>query len=848
MYTEPLNTELFLPSLYKTWAQKKANDFRWLEDMCDYFEYFEDTKERQKLIRKYLLNYDAYNGRFDLTEYIRQCSPHEMQWLNYSDDLDSSKIKNHSVIDTVAKSIVGEQRRRNLNTTIFNVNADSINQRKAKKIELLQAYLTTNILEPLRQKVSAQYFQENGITDPFKLTGEQQTQAKSEIDQRLSLETPKDILSYMRKDYRTAEDKQLARLYDYIRYREQLKTKTDQGFENGVITGVEAYFVPIVNREPKLRVVNPVGLKFHLAPDKMFIEDSEWVVYESYMPYTDIFNDFNLTKKEMDALNSIGNFNNTTNGYENMRHVLESRLVSVVKARPNLNEIDTNTKDGQERIKELYEKYGSTTGTVHNIRTLDTCFKSLRKLYIVERPNLKTQQVDIFYFDESYRRQPQDLSVKEKLVPEIYRVTKLGYHDDAIYVNKGPLEYQYRSLNNPFDTKMPYIGAEYSRLQGNSKNISIMDLGMPWQYRLNVELTRLDESLATDIGNVFTMNMAAIPKNWTVDQWHQFIRHKKVAPLDFSQEGLGPFDGQVFKSVDLSNSAQIAEKLAFIEYIRNQIPMAMSYNPSRLGSQVPNTPVTNNKQNIIQSSFQTEGLYSMHNIIVTNLITALLNAARIAYKDNPIKASYILDDMSYAELEIDSEMLWRSEIGVFISNDSEDAENLRITKELLQPMIQNQVIQGPEAIKLLWAKSGTDVLNIAEEGVEKMQQQQAQQNQAQIEAQERMLKMQAEIQMQIEQMKQTLDLEKQAREIQSKEFIVGLQTAAQTNQFANQYDIDKDGVNDANQREDKKLEFEREKLGKEISLQERQRKQDKELEKEKLEIERIKANKVSKST
>ena len=127
------NRDKFSPHKYIPYSQKKANNFKWLEELADYYEYFADDAERQALIEKYKRNYDLYNGRADMARYIQESTPFELQMLNYGEDNDYSKIRHHPVIDTVAKSIVGEQRRRNLNAVIFNSNIDGINQRRRKR-------------------------------------------------------------------------------------------------------------------------------------------------------------------------------------------------------------------------------------------------------------------------------------------------------------------------------------------------------------------------------------------------------------------------------------------------------------------------------------------------------------------------------------------------------------------------------------------------------------------------------------------------------------------------------------------------------------------------------------------
>jgi hypothetical protein len=787
MYTNEdfINNDVFFPQKYISYAKKKANDWKWLEKVATYYEYFNHSDaDINKRHGNFKMNYDLYNGRCDMQKYVKYCNPFELQWANAGDLSSFDDIRHHPVIDTVAKAIVGEQRRRNLNSIIYNSNADGINQRRRKKLELLQGYIDQKIIGPIREEVTQAYMIENQIQDPFSLNSEQQDQMKSDITQRVQAKTPKEILEYMRTGYKTPEDRQLDKILNYLRKELDIKFVTDQAFEDFIITGLECYYVGVHNNEPTLEVCNPLGLNYYLPEGKLFLEDSEWLSYKSELSYSELLTRYTLTPKDLEKLNSL-TFLGNSSGYENMKHIRDSRIISVVADTPREN-INPNTIQGQREIQDLYEQFGGSM--INSFTHTHTVIRSSRKIHIVKRYNPKTDSFEIKHFGEHYKRGKNDVEIYQRLIPELYEVSKVGEGSEALFLNKGPIPYQYPSLDNPYEPKMPYTGIEYSRLHKNTNNVAPMDPGKPWQFRLNVEMHRLDESLATDIGNVLLFNAAGLPANWDLDKFFTYMRNKKIAPVDFSQEGIGPFDANLFKEVNLSNSQQIQERVSFIEYIRNQIALSMSYNLSRLGLVDRYTAVSNNQQNIIQSSLQTETIYAVHNKAVENMLNSLMNAARVAWKENPKKASYILDDMSIAELELDSEMLWRSEIGVFISNESEDTENLRLTKEMMLPLIQNQMINTSQAIKLIWSKSGAQALEVAESAEEKLEAM----RQAEQDFQQQMMQQQAEIQKQLQDQKAQMDIFMQEKEFDHEKFVEGVRSTT----LANQYDINKNNEND----------------------------------------------------
>src|SRR5690606_17834790 len=116
----------------------------------------------------------------------------------------------------------------------------------------------------------------------------------------------------------------------------------------------------------------------------------------------------------------------------------------------------------------------------------------------------------------------------------------------------------------------------------------------------------------------------------------------------------------------------IAQSIEYLEYLRNQVALSMSYNPSRLGLQGPTVPVTNNQQNIIQSSYQTNDIFSGHNKIVENLLNVVVNISRDVLRENENLAAYILDDLSVADLNLNWDILDLAEINVKIKNSSQE--------------------------------------------------------------------------------------------------------------------------------------------------------------------------------
>lgn len=778
----------------KTFAQKSKNNFEWAERMADYYDYFVNgSGGTNKKNEKLKLNYELFNGRAPtMMDYQDDFTKGILQEEGI--ELGNETVKHHDVISQVAQALVGEQRKRPLTAIAIDTSGNAMNQRKRERLELYQDYLRENIVAPMEQQLQVEFMQENGIEDPNAMKPEDQQKMQQAVQQQMAAKTPQEITEYMRKEFRTPAEIQAQKLIDYLMKELDIKFTTDEGFKHSIITGEEIYHVGIRHNEPILEVINPMGFTCSGTASSMFIEDSTWAKYEQDVKYIDLFSKYGDQFTESDIKKLEGSMFSSDSGYGDSK--IKSELLTVISNNPEIvsgpGGIDPRTREGQSGLGSLMNSLSNMGDNYSEVRVAHITWKSQRKLKYVTRV-LEDGTTKTFWIDESYTFNPLEGDIKQKIVwvPEVWQTTKIGYGDDAVYVDKGPLPYQYKSLDSPFYSKLPYYGVYYGKLMGNAENVSPLDRGKPWQYKFNVQLARMEEMETTDLGNVLQINPKAIPKDWSFGKYLMMMKYGKMAILDTDQEGAAASNDTV-RSLNLSNTQSILEKVQYLEFLKNQVALAMSYNPSRLGQISPYMTATNNQQNIVQSSNQTEDLYAIHNKVVQNLLNALIKAARIAYKDNPIKKSYILDDMSIAELELDTEMLDRSEIGVFISNSSEDFENLKIIKGLAQSMIQSGIISYADAIKLQWARSGAEILNLASNAEEKMQQNQQAQQQAAQEQQEKQQKLQLDLLEKENQIKMLM----QDKELASKERAVLIDSM----KFKNQMDVNQDNVSDSNER------------------------------------------------
>lgn len=842
-----------------TWNQKSKNDFQWAKDCAEFIDgqyyAYGDTKN----IARIQMNYDLANGQgeAEMREFGQHIIP-ELIEEGFGDMDIYGNIQHHPIIQQVYSAMVGEQQLRPLTPLALDTSGFSMTQRKRKRLELSQQYLQEQVIAPklaqIKAKISQEYATKYGVTDLFKLQPEEQMQMQSDIDNQLKIQTPKEIHEYMRKDYKSPGSIQAQKILDFVMSDLDIKYITDENFKNLIIAGEEIYRVGIRNGRSYIEMVNPMGFYYMARPNSLFIEDGVAWKYEQFVMHNDIYawhgaeiGNSTILKDKLELITGAGQRRKFGEPMPQWVTEVQAGNTHIVDNAPSLN-----TLEGQEYVKRVLGGSHAQKGRVSgDVRYVHCAWKGLRKLKQIKRYNSDKDKIKSIFIDESYVFNPikvdengyRDIEEFTLWAPELWGDVII---DKDVHLETGPIEYQYKSLENPWDIKGPYIGGQYSKLMNNTKKISPIDPAKPWQYKFNLQMARIHELEATDIGKVLHMSLQSKPAEWSFKKYLMMMKYGKLAITDTTQEGYIPGMENLIKQIDLGTLDKLAGQLQYLEYLNHQLILSMNYNPSRLGLQGPTVPVTNNQQNIVQSSYQTNDIFSFHNKIVENLLNVTVDVTKVALRENESIRGFILDDLSIADLELNWELIDNSEINVKITNSSQEYQNVQEVKQLLQPFVQNQMLTAPDAIRIGFSKSKAEIMNIAENAQE-MSEQRMQQSQK---AQQDMIARQEQMAMQMEKMRQDFELEKQRRDHESDL----VRTVIDSSKFAQQMDADGNKILDTITLEQQKhrnemekfneeVELEREKQAAAEKLEEKKFALEKEVAKTKLEIERIKAKK-----
>lgn len=788
---------------------KLAKSGEWFEQIADMMIGYSGNLT-QEMIKKMQLNYDLYNSRGDATDYNDLATIMALQKEGVGG---TNQIRHYDIVASIASSMVGDQEKRPFVPICVDVSENGLNEIKRRRGELVQQRLQQKVIDPIIQQVTEQVQQQlaqSAEVDPEtgepQIGQEQQQQAQQQIDQQVEAMTPKEIHSYMRKEFKGASSIQGQKMINYYIRELKLKYKFNQCFKNLIITGLPIMYGGIRNGKVVAELVKPIKFKWGGSENIDFIEDADWWVYEENISFPEVYKRYGkiLTKEDQKKLDNFYNTFYASSG--TAEEYKDAKLVAEVALDPNhygLENADMLTKAGQGKMRNAYEKvfYGNdgSAPIVHS----HIVFKSLSLFkHITRVDDIEDEESAETYhwFTGDYEFNPMngDIEEREVWIPQLHEVVKIHYgsSSNAVYLLKRIIPDQHRSLDNPFDIKGPYYGLAWNNFYGESKFLAPLDKAKPYIYDYNVIRSKVNHLIKSDRGKLLMTSFASKPKDWTWGKWMGFFK-EGLALIDTTN--MSPHEAQLFKEINLSGgAAELGSYLQYMETIKQDAAHAMSYNPSRLGQISPYMTVTNNQQNIMQSLSQTEDLYTTFNQMQENFLTHLVKLGQTEFRENPAALTYILDDMSVAELETDIKLLQDSKLGVYISNSAEDQENLNLTKTVLGNMLQTGSINFVEYMKTLWSKSAAEAINISEEAEERKQSE----TQSQRQHEQEMQNAQIQAAEKREQM-----LHDRAKELKQMDIDAGYEKAlVDAMTFANQKDIDQDNINDDLEMQDRQLE------------------------------------------
>lgn len=784
-FFKPREDEVSITDLSKiaTWTQKKSNSNRLAKAMMDSYDMYQ-TKDKKRLDRMEL-NYELHAGSW--RDINKESASFGWSIGGETVTTPNKEIRHYPIINQISHAIVGEMLIRSFIPMVVDKSTRAVNQRKRAKAERLSLYFQKNVVDPLRdqvqQEIAAKYQEQfQGQMPP-----EAAQQAQQELESGVAQLTPDEIKSYM-SSYRPPEEIQAQQLVDYETKRLGIEAIRDEAWEHAVCVSESYIGIGIRNGKPFCELFHPKNCEWEGSEYTTNVDESEFFKHTQYLTWSSVLDrhGYNLEVKDVKSLQKLY----CNPGGKSPASTSRIEMVRLTEENPWMDSVDYKTRDGQQILLGLQAAATRKESQGLRIREVYVTWAWNRKIKVVTRIDPATGKKEEFFRDENYEQSAfnGDIKIREIVLKEIWQGYKLGNDANAVYVGVEPVPYQYSSINDPFSPSLPVYGGYYNTIQNQNRNTSLMDLGARFQYRFNVLMNKIEDYEATDIGKVLLGHINMKPPNWSWDEFFKSIIHGRIVLLNTPDGNPNAADANYFRSIDLSTSTDIGKTLEQLQWIKNEMVSSMYYNPSKLGNVSPYITASANNQNIAGSDKQLMKMIKRHKEIMERMMNGLVNVARVAYKGNTEKRLLILDDFSRAELELDTEMISRVEMGLFIIDDAKEEQKLDLLRQNLLGIIQNRMGSMSDIIKIINARSISELITVGDEADKRISLQQQQAGQAAKAESEAMVQQQ----LQAIEFKAQLDAQKQQQMDRTKIEVANITS----DQLAKQWDIDNNNVND----------------------------------------------------
>ena len=587
----------------------------------------------------------------------------------------------------------------------------------SKRKKEYRAYLSSNDTEGISRKEKELRDQMDKLFMEI-VTGE----AKSEKEIQEALK--------MQMDYATYDFQDIAEITaNRILKREYKEQNLDflflRTFEDLLVAGEEIVYCGVLGGEPVMRRVNPMNL-YTLGGSSMYVEDSDVIIWYDYMSTGQVIDDYwdELTPKDVEFLETG---TSTTTAATTAIGLNKDYSVDEIYGDLDALQIFHPSEVGSRTFAGAFDSSG-------NVRVVRACWRSRRKLY---KRKYYDEDGDTQYdFVDEFYQAKKDLGeeLEEVWVNEWLETTKIA---DNIYVGMKPVPHSGKSLVNKSKGTPPFVGSVYST--NDTRVQSLTDVMKPLAYSYDIAYYKRELEIATYKGNFAAINASMIPAGWKPAEWIRYITVNKFGFLDPTNEILkGPSQGKsagAFNQLTATN-VQMGDPNAIQMYtnilldIENTLGKLAGVSGAREGQIQNREAVGNVEREVAQTSHITEKWFSVDSNFRKRAITKFLECCKYAYKKNPKRGQFLMDDMGTVMIKNFDEFI-SSEMDIHIGDSTADTQLYSEIKSLSQAAIQNGQAKIEDLIAISTSESVQETsrkLKASAERIRKEQEQMAAQD------------------------------------------------------------------------------------------------------------------------
>ena len=676
---------------------------------------------RKSVIHK-KINYDLLNGILHMRDLEIIINPESVD-AGFIPD----KIQHYPIMNSKLNVLRGEEAKRVFDFRVIVTNPNAISEIENTKKQQVFAALQQLIAES--------------------------SQSEDEFNQKLEK-----LGEYYTYEWQDLKEIRANALLQHYMKEYDIPSMFNQGFMDAMAVGEEMYQCDIVGGEPVIERLNPLKIRIYKSGYSNKIEDADMIILEDYWSPGKIIDTYYdvLTTKDVKYIETIP-FADNTEVVDSMDNIderygfINNHMMSDI-VEDNFF-INPETLFATDEIDTLLPY-----DTIGNIRVCRVYWKSRRRIKEIKSYDPETGEEIYNFYPETYVID-ESLGEEEKVfwVNEAWEGTKIG---EDIYVNMRPRAIQYNRLSNPSRCHFGIIGSIYNL--NDSRPFSLVDMMKRYNYLYDVIHDRLNKLMARNWGKIVTVDLAKVPKDWTMDKWLYYGKTMGLNVIDSFKEGnIGAATGKIAGALNNASSGvidaelgnSIQQNINLLEFIKLEMAEVAGITKQREGQIANRETVGGVERATLQSSHITEWLFTYHESLKKRVLECLLETAKIALRGRSKKFQYILPDHSMQVVNIDGDEFSECDYGLVVDNSNATQELNSKLDALAQAALQNQALSFSTIMKLYGSSSIAEKQRFVENDEKAMRERQQQAQQEQLQAQQEQAQMEMQAKQQELQMK-----------------------------------------------------------------------------------------------
>ncbi len=660
--------------------------------------------------------YRAANGELDLADYAYLLKPYgdaianRPQLQNYP-----AKMRNYPIIPSIFQLVLGEKRDTPLLAQVVATNPDSINKKKAE-----EALAIKNALQQTFINTANELGMDTGVD----------SKPIPPLDQITKM------FNSSWSDQRSVAGQEAL---NYIIDELDIPEKFIQGFKHWFITGMVCSIKDVVNEDIIYRILNPNYVGFIADENTEYLEDAEAVCVTEQMTRSSFIDKYwSLIKDSLITEEGI----TEKEAYNGLLDELDKDQINSVGGSFFYNNVfgssnSTNISTWNNRGIAGFETTLSDTVIVSYVN-----WTSLKLIKTISTPN-EMGELEIIDVADDYEVQKEfgETLIKETWVNEKWE----GYmlEERKYFFGVQPIPMQRNMFNNKSACKNLVNGK--IRRVGNRKQLSPVELVLPYQHLYNFAHYKLNNILAKNKDKLMIMPMGLIPKHdgWDMYTSMYYADSTGYLFIDETDDRTGAALNAI-KAVDLSLSNYIQYMQQYLASIKAEAEAVLGITPQRKAEISAGDGLGTTTTAIAQSSVITSDLFEEYQKFEERELNGFLDLSRIAYI-NGKKAVYRNSAGRTVYLEINAGDIdyANSEFGIRVSSGAKEKEKLNKMKAFAETMA-SQKAKGSTLARILNHEGSFSELITELDDIEAMEDEMAQQ-QAQAEADQKNQDLQAKL-------------------------------------------------------------------------------------------------------